>query len=329
MTFEWQSTGVLVTGATGFIGGWLASELVGRGARVVVIERDIDPRVFEVHPELWGSAVRVPGDIIDLSIVRRALADYDIKVVFHLAAQASVGSALVDPFGTFESNIRGTYTVLEACRIVGRVERIVVASSDKAYGDQALLPYTEETSTLNGRFPYDASKAAADIVTSSYFHTFGLPIAITRNANTYGGGELGGHRLVPEVIDAVLSGRAPVIRSDGTPERDYLYIDDAVRGYVTLAEQVHRDDVKGEAFNLGAGIPISVIDAVRMVLKVAGSDVEPEVRGTAKNEITRQYVSFAKANRLLGWSPKYSLEEGLTETLEWYRAHPNLLRSWN
>lgn len=326
-SFDWNGVGALVTGATGFVGGWLAEELVQRGARVIALVRDFDPRVFDVHPVLWERATRVNGDITDEGMVKRALADYDVTACFHLAAQAAVGSALADPTGTFETNIKGTWTVLEACRLVG-VSRVVVASSDKAYGDQPVLPYDEETSTLNGRYPYDASKAAADIVTSSYFHTFGLAVAITRNANTYGGGELSGHRLVPEVVQAVLSGRRPIIRSDGTLERDYLYVHDAVAGYIALAEALHRDDVKGEAFNLGTGVPVSVLDLVKMVLKVAGSSVEPDVRGTATHEISRQYLSSAKAKRLLGWEPRYSLEEGLTETIDWYRTNPSLAEAW-
>lgn len=326
--FDFSGVGVLVTGATGFVGGWLAEELAARGARVVALVRDFEPLAMGVHPGLWESAVRVPGDVRDLDAVRRALADYGVTACFHLAAQASVVSALADPAGTFDANVRGTWSVLEACRLAGTLDRIVVASSDKAYGDQDRLPYEEDASPLAGRYPYDASKAAAEFVAVSYARTYGLPIAITRNGNTYGGGDLAGHRLVPEAIQAVLAGRRPVIRSDGTLERDYLYVKDAVAGYLALAEQMDRPELWGEAFNLGTGVPVSVLDLVRLVLKVAGSDLEPDVRGTATHEISRQYLSYAKAERLLRWKPAYSLEEGLRETLEWYRSRPELLRHW-
>lgn len=325
---DWKGTGVLVTGATGFIGGWLAEELVERGARVVSIVRDSDQRVERVHPRLWQSAVRVHGDITDLPTVQRALAEYGIRAVFHLAAQAAVQSALADPAATFEANIKGTWTVLEACRQVNGVDRIVVASSDKAYGDQKELPYTEDA-PLNGRYPYDASKAAAEIVARSYVSTFGLPVTITRNANIYGGGDLSGHRLVPETMMAVIEGRSPVIRSDGTPERDYLYIKDAVAAYLTLAEQMDRSELHGEAFNFGTGTGVSVLDLIRMILKVSGSDLEPDVRGTATKEISRQFLSADKAKRVLGWKAAYSLEEGLKETLEWYRSNRELFTAWS
>ncbi|HLF70254.1 MAG TPA: NAD-dependent epimerase/dehydratase family protein, partial [Actinomycetota bacterium] len=258
--FDWKGTGVFVTGATGFVGGWLATRLVELGARVVALVRDVDPLAMKVHPQLWDSAVQVSGDVTDLAAVRRALAEHGVTVCFHLAAQAAVRSALADPSGTFESNVKGTWTVLEACRQVSSIDRIVMASSDKAYGDQPELPYVEDVSPLAGKFPYDASKAAGDIITNSYFHTFELPVAITRNANTYGGGDLSGHRLVPETVMAILGGRPPVIRSDGSPERDYLHVSDAVAGYIALAEQLGRPEIRGQAFNLGAGVAVSVID---------------------------------------------------------------------
>ena len=328
MSFQWQGTGVLVTGASGFVGGWLAAALAEKGARVVALVRDADPYAFKVHPALWDAAIRVNGDVTDLGTVRRAITEHGVTVCFHLAAQAAVGSALKDPVGTFETNVRGTWTVLEACRQTEQCDRIVIASSDKAYGDQPTLPYDEEHSTLAGKYPYDASKAAGDIIAMSYFHTYGLPLAITRNANTYGGGDLSGHRLVPETMMAILAGRRPVIRSDGSPERDYLYVKDAVSGYLTLAEHMPAQGIVGEAFNLGTGVGVSVIDLIRAILKVAGSDLEPDIRGTATQEISRQYLSSKKANERLGWSPAFTLEDGLGETYEWYRSRPELVRAW-
>lgn len=326
--FSWDGVGVLVTGASGFVGGWLAKELLARNARVVALVRDLDPFAMQVHPEVWKGAVRVTGDIKDLAVVRRAIAEYGVTACFHVAAQASVRSALADPVSTFETNVRGTWTVLEACRLAENVDRVIVASSDKAYGEQDRLPYEEETSPLAGTYPYDASKAAAEVVARSFARTYDLPLAITRSANIYGGGDLAGHRIVPEAIQAVLANRPPVIRSDGTPERDYLYVKDAVRGYLLLAEQMGRE-VRGEAFNFGSGVPVSVLDLIRLILKIAGSDLEPEIRGTATQEISRQYLSARKVRDRLGWEPAYSLEEGLRETLEWYRSRPDLARSWH
>lgn len=327
-SFEWQGVGVLVTGASGFIGGWVAQELVRRGARVVALVRDVDPLALMVHPQLWDAAVRVPGDMTDSAVVLRAIADHGVTACFHLAAQASVQSALTNPTGTFHANVGGTWSVLEACRLAASVDRIVVASSDKAYGEQEKLPYDEETSPLSGRYPYDASKAATEIITGSYVHTFGLPVTISRNANIYGGGDLSGHRLVPETVIGVLSGRRPVIRSDGSPQRDYMYVKDAVAAYLNLAEQMDRKEIHGEAFNFGTGVPVSVLELIEKILEIAGSDLKPDVRGTATKELSRQYLSAAKAKEVLGWEPQFSLEEGLTETIDWYRSRPELLRDW-
>lgn len=326
--FSWDGVGTLVTGASGFVGGWLASGLASLGARVVTLVRDADPTTPHVHPDLWERAITVRGDITDLPVVRRALAEYDVTACFHLAAQASVEAALADPVGTLEANVRGTWTVLEACRLTPGVDRVVAAASDKAYGEPLALPYDEETSPLLGTYPYDASKAAADIISRAYARTYDMPVAVTRMANIYGGGELGMHRIVPGTIAAILAGRRPIIRSDGSPQRDYLFVMDAVAGYITLAEQLDRADVRGRAFNFGNGVPISVLDLVRLILKVADSDLEPDVRGTAANELSRQFLSVERARTVLGWEPATPLEQGLAETFEWYRAHPEVARSW-
>jgi CDP-glucose 4,6-dehydratase len=315
---------ILVTGAHGLLGSWLVQGLLDAGASVVTIRRD-EPALSSL--ELLGLAGRVDtvhGDVAADGLVARTLAEYEVDGVFHLAAQTLVGPANRSPASTFETNIRGTWLVLEACREYG-VSRVVVASSDKAYGPQEELPYREDQ-PLRARYPYDVSKAACDLVSRSYWHTFGLPVAVTRFANLYGGGDLNRSRLVPEVVCAALSGRPPVIRSDGSPERDFLYVEDAVRAYLAIWEALERGGAAGEAFNAGAGRSRAVRELVELVCRLAGTDVEPDIRGsgTPPGEIDRQWVDFAKLSRLTGWQPTVALEDGLERTLDWYRGHPEL-----
>ncbi len=248
-----------------------------------------------------------------------------MDTVFHLAAQTIVGTANRSPVPTWEANIRGTWTVLDACRRL-ECERVVVAASDKAYGSHDELPYQEDFA-LQPRFPYDVSKAATDMIARSYLHTYGVPIATTRFANLYGGGDTNRSRLVPEAVDAALAGRRPVIRSDGTPERDFLYVDDAVAAYLAIAEALDDGGARGEAFNAGGGRPHPVREVVDLICRVAGTDVEPDIRGqgTPHGEIDRQYVDTSKLRELTGWAPAVDLEEGLRRTVEWYRAHPGAL----
>jgi CDP-glucose 4,6-dehydratase len=303
----------------------LVPALLGRDVRVTVLRRD-EPALSALILE--GTEARVDvvdGDVRDAGLVERALAQCQADTVFHLAAQTLVGTALRSPASTFDTNVRGTWTVLEACRRVG-VERVVVAASDKAYGSADELPYREDT-PLRPRFPYDASKAAADLIARSYWHTYRLPVAVTRFANLYGGGDLNFSRLVPEAVAAALQGRAPVIRSDGTPERDYLYVDDAVDAYLAIADLFDRDAdaVCGEAFNAGSGAPTSVLELVRAVCAAAQVELEPDVRGEAEGEIDRQYVDASKLRAATGWEPRVPLEEGLRRTVAWYRAHPEVL----
>lgn len=321
---------VLVTGAYGLIGSWLVAELVAAGVEVCVIRRDKPQRSALMTMGLESRINVVDGDIRSEYLVARALVDYEIQSVFHLAAQTIVGAARRSPLSTFETNIRGTWTLLEACRQYG-VERVIVASSDKAYGPQPSLPYREQMA-LKPRSPYEASKAAADLIARSYWHTWELPVAVTRLANVYGGGDLNGSRLVPEAVIAALSGRAPVIRSDGTLERDFLYVKDAVAAYMALWEALAegRDGgsdlgrVAGEAFNAGGGTPHSVLEVIELVCRLARTDVEPDIRGsgTPHGEIDRQWVDYSKLQALTGWQPEVSLEEGLRQTIDWYRAHP-------
>jgi CDP-glucose 4,6-dehydratase len=320
---------VFVTGAYGLLGSWLVRALVARGDRVTVLQRDRAPRSALLLDGADGALDVVHGDLNDPGLVARALGEYEVDTVFHLAAQTIVGTANRSPLATFESNIRGTWTLLEACRLHG-AERVLVAASDKAYGASATLPYREDH-PLEPRYPYDVSKAATDLITRSYWHTFGLPVTVTRFANLYGGGDLNRSRLIPEAIGAALAGRAPVIRSDGTPERDFLYVEDAVDAYLRLADALdqHTDEqpARGEAFNAGGGEPHAVRDVVARICAIAGTDVTPDVRGagTPAGEIDRQYVDATKLQTLTGWTPRIALDEGLQRTVAWYRAHPQAL----
>jgi CDP-glucose 4,6-dehydratase len=255
-------------------------------------------------------------------LIARTLAEYEVQSVFHLAAQTIVGTANRSPVSTFETNIRGTWLLLEACRLHG-AERVIVASSDKAYGHQDELPY-RESQPLLATYPYDVSKAASDMIARSYWSTFGLPVAVTRFANLYGGAEVNRSRLIPEAVCAALAGRPPVLRSDGSPERDFLYVEDAVRAYLAIWAALGHGRGRGEAFNAGGGIAYRVGDVVALICRLAGSSVAPEIRGegTPSGEIDRQFVDFAKLREFTGWRPQVALEEGLTRTVEWFREHP-------
>lgn len=315
---DWQGRNVFVTGADGFIGSWLASDLVSKKANVFALVRDFRKDAGYDILGITDKITLIQGDLADYALMGRALNEYSIDSCFHLAAQALVQIANRSPLSTFESNIKGTWNLLEACRMCKTIERIVIASSDKAYGVQKQLPYTEE-SPLLGSYPYDASKACADILARSYFISYGLPVAVTRNANTYGGGDLNFSRIVPDAVRCILQGKTFVIRSDGTPERDYLYIKDAVTGYLTLAANMDRSDVKGQAFNFGTANPVSVIALFGMIARACGKpDAKPKILGKARNEIDRQWLATDKVKRILGWEQKYSLEDGIRETVEWY-----------
>ena len=318
----------LVTGGHGFAASWLIKALLERGDRVRSLDRP-DPRLGDtgsVRPsalELHGIAAEVETievDLRDAEGVEASLADVD--TVFHLAAQTIVGTARAAPRETFEVNVLGTWNVLEACREKG-VERVVFASSDKAYGASDELPYREDF-PLRASNPYDASKAAADILARSYWHSYGLPVAVSRFANLYGGGDLNFTRLVPEAVSATLDGRAPVIRSDGTPERDFLYVEDAVAAYLALLEALDAGPARGEAFNAGGDEPHSVAEVLGLIAEIAGTGVEPrfEGDGSLAGEIDRQYVDSSKLREMTGWRPAVDLNEGIRRTIEWYREHP-------
>jgi CDP-glucose 4,6-dehydratase len=319
---------VLITGAHGVLGAWLAAALLDDGHRVVAIRRDEPAASTLALLGRAGEVDTVRGDICEEGLVARALNEYEVSSVFHLAAQTLVGTANHAPRSTFETNVRGTWMLLEACRAHG-TRSVVVASSDKAYGRQTELPY-RETQPLVPTFPYDVSKAAADLITRSYWHTFGLPVAVTRFANLYGGGDTNRSRLVPEAVGAALAGRAPVIRSDGSPERDFLYVEDAVAAYLAIWRVLLAGQGGGEAFNAGGGRPHRVAEVVALICRLAGGvggSVSPEIRGagTPHGEIDRQWVDATKLRELTGWAPAVDLEEGLRRTITWYREHPRAL----
>jgi len=318
---NWKNENIFITGGDGFIGAWLAKEFVKRGANVIILARDLKKEFTYKLFNLEDKITQVQGDLADCQLLERILSDYSINCCFHLAAQSLVQIANQSPVSTFESNIRGTWNLLEACRKMNTLKRIIVASSDKAYGSQKKLPYTEK-SPLLGLYPYDASKACEDIIARCYFFSYGLPIVVTRNANTYGPGDLNFSRIIPDAIRCVLQGKEFVIRSDGTPERDYMYVEDAVSAYISAAEQIDKKGVKGEPFNFGTGEAISVTYLFKKIAKLCGKpDLEPNILGTAKNEIDRQYLATDKVKELLGWKQIYNLEQGLKRTIEWYRDY--------
>ncbi len=314
----WLDRPTLVTGGTGLVGGWLVKSLIEKGATVVCVVRDWVPHSILLSSDLQKNIIIVHGDITDQFFLERVLAEYEIATVFHLAAQTVVGIANRSPISTFESNIKGTWALLEACRRSALTKQIIIASSDKAYGDQEHLPY-DESHALQGRHPYDVSKSCADLIAQSYAKTFHLPVVISRCGNFYGGGDLNWNRIVPGTIRSLLRGQAPIIRSDGTYVRDYLYVEDGAAAYVTLAEKLaSNEELRGHAFNFSYEEPLSVTALVGQILKCMASDVVPVVQNQASNEIHDQYLSAEKARRMLGWTPSFSLEKGLRKTVEWY-----------
>ena len=321
MSSFWKERSVFVTGGTGLLGSWLIHELLRKGASVTCLIRDWVPRSGLVSSGLMSMIQAVRGELEDYSLLLRAINEYEIDTVFHLGAQTIVGTATRSALSTFESNVRGTWNLLEAAKTCSQtVQRVIVASSDKAYGSHTQLPYTEET-PLQGRFPYDVSKSCADLISLSYFHTYGTPVAVTRCGNLFGGGDLNFNRLIPGTIRSALREQSPIIRSDGTFIREYFYVKDAVKAYLMLAEKLPDERYLGQAFNFGNETPLSVSDVVSNILEVMDkTNLVPTVLNGATNEIRAQHLDCAKASKLLGWRPKYTLEEGLLETASWYRA---------
>ncbi|MGH9857133.1 MAG: GDP-mannose 4,6-dehydratase [Acidobacteriota bacterium] len=315
----WKQRNVFVTGASGLLGSWLVQELLSRQANVICLMRDWIPVNRLLEEDLLGRCHIVRGELEDYAVVLRTLNEYEVDSVFHLGAQTIVGTANRSPLSTFESNIRGTWHLLEASReCASKLERVIIASSDKAYGSHENLPYKEE-SPLQGRFPYDVSKSCADLIAISYFHTFQVPIAITRCGNLYGGGDLNFNRLVPGTIRSILNNEPPVIRSDGQFVRDYFYVRDAVDAYLMLAEQVSSTALSGQAFNFGNESPVTVLELVKQILELMNAThLEPQILNQAIHEIPAQYLDCSKARNLLSWKPKFTLRQGLKETIDWY-----------
>jgi CDP-glucose 4,6-dehydratase len=321
VTSFWTDRPVLVTGATGLVGAWLVRRLRDLGADVVCLVRDWVPQSEVVRAGLIDEVKTVRGDVRDQALLERALGEYEIDTVFHLAAQTTVPVANRNPVSTFETNVAGSWAVFEACRRSPLVRQVVLASSDKAYGPSDRLPYDEDT-PLRGRHPYDVSKSCADLLAQAYAATYGLPVAVTRCGNFYGGGDLNWNRIVPGTIRSVIRGQRPVVRSDGKFVRDYFYVEDGAAAYLLLAERLAADRaLAGQSFNFSNEQPVAVLDLVRRILGLMGSGLEPDVRNEAVSEIREQFLSAAKARRVLGWQPLFDLERGLRRTIEWYRQH--------
>lgn len=315
----WQDRPTFVTGATGLVGSWLVKRLLEAGADVVCLVRDWVPQSELVSTGLLERVKVVRGDVRDQAMLERALGEYEINTVLHLAAQTIVPIANRNPVSTFESNIQGTWTLLEACRRSPAIKQIVVASSDKAYGDQTTLPYDEDM-PLQGRHPYDVSKSCADLIAHAYAKSYELPVAITRCGNFYGGGDLNWNRLVPGTIRSILRGQPPIIRSNGNYIRDYFYVEDGAAAYMLLAEQLSQQpELCGVALNFSNEIQITVLELVKRILHLMDSDLQPDIQNNASNEIVHQYLSAAKARRILAWEPLFDLDSGLTKTIAWYR----------
>lgn len=318
MPNAWSSRVTFVTGATGLLGGWLTRHLLAREAKVVALVRDDVPESLLFTDGLDRRIRIVRGAVEDQAQMERILGEYEIDTVFHLAAQTIVGIANRNPVSTFESNIKGTWSLLEACRRSPKIGQIVVASSDKAYGAQPILPYTEDT-PLEGRHPYDVSKSCADLIAQCYAHSFGLPVCVTRCGNLYGGGDLNMNRLIPGTIDSILRGNRPVIRSDGQFVRDYFYVEDAAEAYIRLAERMVEDrTLCGQAFNFSSDQPASALEIVNLILHLSESRLTPIILNEASNEIRDQHLDSSRARVALNWKSRYSLEAGLSTTISWY-----------
>ncbi|MCL4416106.1 MAG: GDP-mannose 4,6-dehydratase [Actinobacteria bacterium] len=313
----WKNKNVFITGATGFLGSWLTKYLLEENSNITILARDWVPYSKLYTDNLNKKINIIKGEIENYFLLERILNEYEVDIVFHLAAQTIVSIANNNPISTFETNIKGTWNVLEACRRNKRIKKIIAASSDKAYGDQKILPYNEYTS-LTGRHPYDVSKSCADLICKSYNETYDLPVCVTRCGNFYGGGDLNFNRIIPGTIRSVLNNDPPIIRSDGSYIRDYFYIEDAVLAYLLLAEKMDDKSFHGEAFNFSNEIQITVLDLVNKIIKLMGSNLKPVILNEATNEIKHQYLSAKKAKDLLGWKSEYDLNVGLQKTISYY-----------
>ena len=317
----WEGRKVLITGCTGFLGWWLTSELVRQKAEVVGLVRDLIPQAPFFAQGMDKKISMVRGQIEDYDTVERAINEYEIDTVFHLAAQAIVGAANRNPLSTFEANIKGTWIVMEACRQNKLVSRVVVASSDKAYGNHEMLPY-DESFALQGSHPYDVSKSCADLISLTYHNTYGTPVCVTRCGNLFGPGDMNFNRIIPGTMQSIMKNQNPIIRSDGSPMRDYVFVKDIARAYMMLAEHMDDSSIHGKAFNFGTGEPVSVLELTQKILKVAGrEDLKPDVHNNAHGEILHQYLSSTMARKVLGWEPAAPLSDRLQETYNWYHEN--------
>ncbi len=315
----WEERNVLVTGANGFLGSWVSKRLVEEGASVVCFIRDVLPKSFFNLSGTVDKVVMAYGTLEDYLSIERVFNEFEVDCCFHLGAQAIVGTAERFPLSTYESNIRGTWNVLEAVRRNSRVKGLVVASSDKVYGSKDVLPYAEKD-TLGGVNPYDVSKVCVDLLAQSYFHAYGIPVAIARSGNFYGPGDLNFSRVVPGTIRSLVGNQEPVIRSDGTYLRDYFYVEDAAEAFLTLGENLHKDSIKGQAFNFGTEVPTRVIDVVNQLIELSGKkQLKPVILNQAEHEIKAQYLSCGKARELLGWKHTTDLKKGLAKSYSWYQ----------
>jgi CDP-glucose 4,6-dehydratase len=320
MSRFWLDRPTLVTGGTGLVGSWLVRSLVNAGADVVCLVRDWVPQSELVRAQTIERVKVVRGDIHDRDLLERILGEYEIDTVMHLAAQTIVTIANRNPVSTFESNIAGTWNMLEACRRSPKVKQVVLASSDKAYGDQEILPYSEDT-PLQGQHPYDVSKSCSDLIAKTYAVSYDLPVAITRCGNFYGGGDLNWNRIVPGTIRSILRGQSPVIRSDGKYIRDYFYVEDGAAAYMLLAEKLAANpSLRGEAFNFSNEIQVTVFEIVQKLITLMGSGLKPEIHNETTNEILHQCLNAEKARKMLNWKPLFTLEEGLTRAISWYKV---------
>lgn len=313
----WKNKNIFITGATGFLGSWLTKYLLEKNSNITALVRDWIPKSKLISDDSINKINIVRGEIEDYLLLERIINEYEVDIVFHVAAQTIVGIANTNPLSTFESNIKGTWNILEACRKTFHVRKIIVASSDKAYGDQDILPYSENT-PLIGRHPYDVSKSCADLICRSYFETYKLPVCITRCGNFYGGGDLNFNRIIPGTIISILNNEPPVIRSDGSFIRDYFYIEDAVLAYLLLAEKMDNENIHGEAFNFSNEIQITVLDLVNKIIELMKSNLKPIILNKAQNEIKHQYLSAKKAREILGWKPRFDINYGLQKTIKYY-----------
>jgi CDP-glucose 4,6-dehydratase len=320
---SWSKRSVLVTGAYGFIGSWLAERLLGEGARVVTLRRDAGAGSRLRTEGIEAGLDIVDADLVDYDSLVRVMHEFSIETVFHLAGQSVVGIANRSPLSTLDSNVRGTYTLLEACRaarsVGADIDQVVVASSDKAYGEVGLDRY-DESRALDPSYPYDTSKACGDLIARMYAASFGLPVAVARLSNVYGGGDTVWTRLVPETARSLVAGERPVVHSDGTPERDFIYVEDAVDAYLAVARSLERPELRGRAWNAGADEPVAVLDVVRRLVAVSGRELEPEVEGEP-GEPSRRAMDSSAIRTELGWEPRWDLDRGLAETYAWYERH--------